>query len=100
MIRGLLDFGTVMYFTRYVQRPSHLFGRIGVSVEFFGFFTFLLSLFFICYKMYTPAGISLSIGIFFALMGFQSIFLGLVAEMLTFLHRRDEPPYFVNERLG
>jgi len=33
------------------------------------------------------------------LTGFHSFFLGLVAEMLTFLHRREEPFFFINERL-
>jgi len=100
IIRGFLDFATVMFFTRYVQRPSHLFGRIGLSLGFFGFIFFLASLFFLWYDAYAVGGIVLAIGIFLTLMGFQSIFLGLVAEMLTFLHRREEPPYFINESLG
>ncbi len=99
VIRGFLDFGTVMFFTRYVQRPSHLFGRIGISVGFFGFIAFLISLIFIWYGQIEVGGIVLATSIVLAMMGFQSIFLGLVAEMLTFLHRREEPPYFVNERL-
>ncbi len=100
ILRGFLDFATVMFFTRYVQRPSHLFGRIGLTVGLFSSLAFLVSLFFLWYSSYSMGGIALAIGIFLMLMGFQSIFLGLVAEMLTFLHRREEPPYFVNESLG
>ncbi len=99
VIRGLLDFGTVMFFTRYVQRPSHLFGRIGVTIELFGALAFLISLILIWFGTLEAGGIALAVSIILALMGFQSIFLGLVAEMLTFLHRREEPPYFINKRL-
>jgi glycosyltransferase involved in cell wall biosynthesis len=100
VIRGFLDFGTVMFFTRYVQRPSHLFGRIGISIGLFGFVAFVISLVFIWMGKMEAGGIALASSIILAMMSFQSVFLGLVAEMLTFLHRREEPPYFVNERLG
>ncbi len=100
IIRGFLDFATVMFFTRYVQRPSHLFGRIGLSVGMIGCTAFLASLVLIWYGLFNLGGIAFALAIFLMLMGFQSIFLGLVAEMLTFLHRREEPAYFVNESLG
>ncbi len=99
LIRGLLDFGTVMFFTRYVQRPSHFFGRLGISIGGIGFLAFILSLFFIRSGKTETGGIALATGIFLVFMGVQSIIMGLIAEMLTFLHRRDEPSYFVNERL-
>lgn len=106
IIRGLLDFGTVMFFTRYVQRPSHLFGRMGVTtgmlgilmtitclvLEIVGYFTYNIGL-------TNIGGVLLAIGLFLLFMGFQFFFIGLIAEMLTFLHRREEPPYFINERL-
>lgn len=99
IVRGLLDFGTVMFFTRYVQRPSHLFGRIGLGIGLLGFLLLLLSLIAV-FAGWWMTGVVLSIlSIFSLLTGFHSFFLGLVAEMLTFLHRREEPFFFINERL-
>lgn len=99
LIRGFLDFGTVMFFTYYVQRPAHLFGRIGVAIGLVGFFLFIASLLAIFYKWATLGGIGLAIGLAAGLVSIHCVFLGLMAEMLTFLHRRGEPSYYINERL-
>jgi len=99
LLRGLLDFSTVMFFTRFVQRPSHLFGRIGISFGFLGTILFLAGLVLIRYGIPVMGGTVMAAGVFLGLMGFQAFFLGLMAEMLTFFHRREEPSYFINERL-
>lgn len=99
IVRGLLDFSTVMFFTNYVQRPSHLFGRIGVSIGLMGSILFFLSLIAIFYGWRILGEIGLILSAAAALISFQCVFLGLMAEMLTFLHRREEPSYYINDRL-
>jgi glycosyltransferase involved in cell wall biosynthesis len=100
ILRGFLDFGTVMFFTHYVQRPSHLFGRLGLTVSFLGLIVLVLCLIFMSNNWFNAGGIALAISIVLFLMGFQAIILGLIAEMLTYMLRGNEPPYFINERLG
>lgn len=99
LIKGFLDFGTVMFFTYYVQRPSHLFGRIGLTIGSLGFFLFWTGLFTILYGWNAMGGIEIAFSLISILIGFQCLSLGLMAEMLTFLHRREEPSYYINERL-
>lgn len=97
--RGLLDFATVMFLRFYAQRPSHLFGRVGLIAGGLGFLVFLAGLIGIAIGHWTVGGMSLAVGVILFFLGLQTLFLGFSSELLTFLHRRDEPFYFINERL-
>lgn len=99
VIRGLLDYATVMYITQYRQRPSHLLGRLGLTIGFFGFSAFLVSLVLLWYGLLEAGGIALSTAIFLSVLGYLSFMLGLIAEMLAFNRRKNEPQYYINERL-
>lgn len=84
---GLFDFITVIFLTKYLKRPMHLFG-------FFGFSSFLLG-FTICLylSLLWLAGESighrplLTLGVLLIILGIQFISTGLVAEMITFNQR-------------
>lgn len=99
IIKGLLDFGTIMFFSNYAQSPLHLFGRIGLSLGLIGFLLLFCSLGTFLAGSTVVSGVALACGLAAALISFQCFSLGLIAEMLTFLHRRRESSYFINERL-
>ena len=92
-IRGFLDLVTVLFLTRYIKRPLHLFGLIG-------------SLFLLCgigintylsveWMMGTPIGNRpiLFLGILLVLVGIQIVTTGLIGEMIThhFQKNKDYP---------
>jgi dolichol-phosphate mannosyltransferase len=83
-INGLLDLMTVLFTTRYIKRPLHLFGLAGMLsfVAGFGILAYLTIL-----KFFDSIPISnrplFLVGILFAIVGTQFISLGLIAEMIT-----------------
>ncbi len=99
IIKGLLDFGAIMFLSYYVQSPAHLFGRIGLSLGLIGFLMLFCSLGAFIAGLTVASGVALAVGLTAALISFQCFSLGLMAEMLIFLNRRRESSYFINERL-
>lgn len=99
VMRAALDFITVGFFTRYMQRPSHFFGPIGLVSILLGCFLGLGGILSFLWGITKVGGITLALGFMIGLLGVHSLFFGLVAEILTFMHRKDEPFYFVNEKL-
>jgi glycosyltransferase involved in cell wall biosynthesis len=83
-INGLFDLMTVLFTTRYIKRPLHLFGLIGLlsTVTGIGIIAYLTVL-----KFFDSIPISnrplFLVGILFAIVGVQFISLGLIAEMIT-----------------
>ena len=89
-VKGLLDLITVLATTRYLDRPGHLFGSLGLVSTSFGF----LILFYIsCMKLI--AGVAISgrplffLGILLMLLGMQLISLGVIGELLIRFQRHD-----------
>lgn len=83
-INGLLDLITVLFTTKYIKRPLHLFGFAGL-ISFlagFGILAYLTIL-----KFFDSVPISnrplFLVGILLAIVGVQFISLGLIAEMIT-----------------
>lgn len=83
-INGLLDLITVLFTTKYIKRPLHLFGFAGMLsfLAGFGILAYLTIL-----KFFDSIPISnrplFLVGILFAIVGVQFISLGLIAEMIT-----------------
>jgi glycosyltransferase involved in cell wall biosynthesis len=83
-INGLLDLITVLFTTKYIKRPLHLFGFAGMIsfIAGFGILVYLTIL-----KFFDSIPISnrplFLIGILLAIVGVQFISLGLIAEMIT-----------------
>ena len=82
-VRGGLDLLTVIATTRYLQRPGHLFGGVGISLGLvgFGILAYLVAVWFSGHHIGTRP--LLSFGIMMVLMGVQFISLGLIAELLV-----------------
>ncbi len=83
-LRGSLDLLTVVATTRYLSRPAHLFGGLGVLIGSIGFVT-LTYLSIIWFAGLGPIGNRplLLFGILCVLMATQLIFFGILAELFV-----------------
>lgn len=90
-VNGFLDLLTVVFTNKYMKRPLHFFGSIGIISSMMGF---IITLYLTILKF--AEGKSLSdrplflVGIFFILLGIQFLSLGLIAEMITKSNVRDD----------
>lgn len=84
-IRGFLDLMTVTFLTRFVRRPLHFFGAIGLITLITGFAICLwLSVdHFVLHQSIGDRPLLL-FGILFVLAGLQILFTGLLAELITY----------------
>ena len=89
--RGFYDFITILFLTRYLKRPMHLFAGFGLLFFSSGFFICLyLS---VIWFMGGQIGNRplLILGVMLVLIGMQFISTGLIAEMLTYGRQQQKP---------
>lgn len=90
-INGFLDLLTVVFTNKYIKRPLHFFGSLGIMSSFFGF---LITLYLTVLKFTEGKALSdrplFLVGIFFIIVGVQFLSLGLIAEMITKSNIRDD----------
>ncbi|MEO8211485.1 MAG: glycosyltransferase family 2 protein [bacterium] len=90
-LNGFLDLLTVVFTTKYMKRPLHFFGSIGVITSLVGF---LISLYLAILKIAEGKPLSdrplFLVGIFFIIVGVQFLSLGLIAEMITKSNVKDD----------
>ncbi len=95
-IKVLLDLFTVKFLLSYSSKPIYLFGGAGALLMGFGALD-LVFLFIRRTLFGTPVFTSplLQIGVMFFIMGFQSILMGLIAELLarTYHESQQKPTY-------
>lgn len=90
-LRGFLDLVTVLFMTRYVKRPLHLFGTLGAGLGFVGF---VMDAWVTAEKFLY--GIPMSsrplalLGVLLIIVGVQLVSIGLLAEMMVRNANRDE----------
>ena len=81
---GLFDFLSVMFITRYLRRPMHFFGMMGLGSFLFGF---TISLYVTLDKLLNHRPVSnrpiLFLGILLIILGVQLFSTGLLGEMLS-----------------
>jgi glycosyltransferase involved in cell wall biosynthesis len=98
----VLDLFTVKFLLSYSSKPIYLFGGAGLLLTFIG----LMDLLYLFIRRFwnVPASTSplLMVGVMFAIMGFQSILMGLLAELLarTYHESQAKPTYTVRETLN
>lgn len=99
-VRGFLDLITVLAITRYLQRPSHLFGGLGIVAGIAGFF--ILAGLTIQWFLGTPIeGRPLFfLGLLLMILSVQMISIGVVAELLVRVKRPRESGRTVVEAVG
>ena len=99
----ILDLFTVKFLLDYSHKPIRLFGAAGAGLMLLGaadlMFLFIRRTFFGVPAFSSPL---LLIGVMFFIMGFQSILMGLIAELLarTYHESQGKPTYTVRTMLG
>ena len=102
-IKVILDLFTVKFLLDYSHKPMRLFGGAGITLMFFSFIM-LLALFIRKLMEGVPILTSpiFSLGVMFFILGFQSILMGLIAELLarTYHESQKKPTYTIRQILG
>jgi glycosyltransferase involved in cell wall biosynthesis len=102
-VKVILDLFTVKFLLDYSHKPMRLFGGAGITLMFFSFIM-LLALFIRKLLEGVPILTSpiFSLGVMFFILGFQSILMGLIAELLarTYHESQKKPTYTVRQILG
>jgi len=102
-IKIILDLFTVKFLLSYSSKPIYLFGGAGLALIFASaamlVYLFVRRVFFNVAVLGSPL---FQVGTMFAIMGFQSILMGLIAELLarTYHESQAKPTYTVRERLN
>ncbi len=90
-INGFLDVLTVVFTNKYIKKPLHLFGTLGM-LSFLG--GFIITLYLTLLKFLEGESISnrplFLVGILFIIVGIQFFSLGLIAEMITKTNAHEE----------
>ncbi len=98
--KGLFDFITVLFLTKYMKRPLHFFGIIGLLSSFSGaaiiIYLAILKLKKISYLSNRPL---LFIGVMLLIIGVQFISIGLIGEMITRTHSTNSS-FPISKKLG
>jgi glycosyltransferase involved in cell wall biosynthesis len=102
-VKVILDLFTVKFLLDYSHKPMRLFGGAGITLMFFSFIM-LLALFVRKILEGVPILTSpiFSLGVMFFILGFQSILMGLIAELLarTYHESQKKPTYTIRQILG
>jgi glycosyltransferase involved in cell wall biosynthesis len=96
----ILDLFTVKFLTSYSNKPIYLFGGTGMALITFSFFSLLfLGIRRITEKISPFSSPLFTIAVMIAIMGFQSILMGLIAELLarTYHESQNKPVYTVRK---
>lgn len=102
-IKILLDLFTVKFLLTYSNKPIYLFGGAGAVLMFMGaldlLFLFLRRTFYGVPVFTSPL---LQVGVMFFIMGFQSVLMGLIAELLarTYHESQQKPTYTIRKTLN
>lgn len=88
-VRGFLDLMTVIFITKFLKRPLHLFGPIGLLLLVAGLIisAYMTYLHYVSNQSVGDRPLLL-FGILFVLTGLQFIFTGLLAELFTYYSQR------------
>jgi glycosyltransferase involved in cell wall biosynthesis len=98
-LKVVLDLFTVKFLLSYSSKPIYLFGGAGLILTFIG----LADLLYLFIRRFWHISASTSpllpIGVMFAIMGFQSLLMGLIAELLvrTYHESQSKPTYTIRE---
>ncbi|MDR2104193.1 MAG: glycosyltransferase family 2 protein [Deferribacteraceae bacterium] len=83
-LRGLFDAVTVFFISKYIDKPMHYFGKIGISLLFVGI---ILSVYLMARKFILSESIGtrplLMLAVLLIILGIQFFSVGLIGEMLV-----------------
>ncbi len=103
LLKGFIDFGTVLFLTTYLKRPSHLFGVSGVAI--FGLGSLANLYLAVLWFLREAAGMTgigpigtrplLIVAVLAMILGIQLISIGLLGEMLRYFSFRPAEEYSI-----
>lgn len=97
--RGFLDLLTVVFTTRYVSRPLHLFGGWGILSSLIGFF---ISVWLVYEKYFNDQPLSnrplFIVALIMIIVGVQFVSMGLLGELIT-RNQQMEKQYSIKEEI-
>lgn len=99
----LLDLITVKFLGTFSTKPIYLFGGLGMFCIFLGVFASVTTLIQkLVYGIWVHRNPMISISIFFLLVGFQFVMMGLLAEIMIRIYHeaQNHPPYWIRETLN
>lgn len=98
-IKVILDLIVVKFLDKFAHKPMYLFGGFGLVTFLISFLLFGLMLYLKIFhnKSFIETPLPMAVTLF-TLMGFMSIFMGLIAEILmrTYHESQDKPTYIVD----
>lgn len=99
LFRGFTDLLTVTFLTRYMKKPLHLFGAVGLLLFLLGF---IVNIYFVVLWL-LGQGIWLRplllLGVLLMLIGFQVISTGLIGEIIVSSRGRTDDEYSIKKFL-
>lgn len=96
--KGFIDLITVIFTTRYIKRPLHFFGTLGVITFLIGFSIDLyLTIFWFLGELHLSNRPILYLGTLLIIVGVQFFSLGLIGEMLVH-NTKKEDDYGIKEK--
>ncbi|NTW48958.1 MAG: glycosyltransferase family 2 protein [Chlorobiales bacterium] len=99
-LNGFLDLLTVLFVTKYMKRPMHFFGMLGMISFSTGFIiNLLVSIEKIFYRVSLSNRPILILGVLLMILGVLFFSTGLLGEMITKTYSKQEP-YFVKETVN
>jgi glycosyltransferase involved in cell wall biosynthesis len=107
LLKGFIDFGTVLFLTTYLKRPSHLFGVGGVAMFGLGSLANLyLAVLWVLREAWGMTSIGpigtrplLIVAVLAMILGIQLISIGLLGEMLRYFNFRPAEEYTIRRIL-
>ena len=98
-VKVMSDLVLMLFFKRYLQKPMHLFGNLGVLIFIAGIFINLYMLFLKIQGQDIWGKPLMLVGILFVLTGIQLITFGLFVElqMRTYYESQDKKPYRIRK---
>ncbi len=102
-LKVILDLFTVIFLLNYTSKPIRLFGGTGLllmitSALIMGWLL-IRRIFFLVSVLGSPF---FQLGVMFFILGFQSVLMGMIAELLvrTYYESQQKPAYTIREKLG
>jgi len=95
LLRGFVDLAFAIFWNKYSMRPMHLMGGLGLILLTVGGLigSHAVALKYLFGDALMPHLPRLILAVALILFGFQLLMFGLLAEMLTKIHYKDEVPY-------
>jgi hypothetical protein len=97
--KGFIDLITVLFITRYIKRPMHLFGFLGMIAFVTGFIVNVyLSVLWFFYNQPLSNRPMLLFGMLLMIVGIQFFAVGLIGELIVH-NSQDEKEYSIKEKV-